>query len=220
MTTNPDKNRLTDEGAFAFALEYTRSYNYAQAARAAGSIAMSVAGAGTTGRRWYTDPRVQSHIGILTAKALEARNNVEYSRDRVLAEFAKLAFVDYGELSNGWHDLIDLQELPADVRAAIKVVDTTVVKRNIGTRSEPDIVDVERVKIQLHDKIVALKALAEMLGYMIPEKDIHNAQGSAEGGAGRLTLEDLRGWSPEDLGTLRELVARNQSAKQEHDFLR
>jgi hypothetical protein len=44
------------------------------------------------------------------------------------------------------------------------------MKRDIGNRNEPDIVDVEFIKIELYDKQKSLDAINAMLGFNVPVK--------------------------------------------------
>lgn len=45
-----------------------------------------------------------------------------------------------------------------------------MLKKNIGTNDDPEIVDVEYVKIELHDKLKAIERICKMLGYDAPVK--------------------------------------------------
>jgi phage terminase small subunit len=83
---------------------------------------------------------------------------------RVLKEHEKIAFSSISHLHNTWVELKDFKALTAEQKACIKSISTKVLKRNIGTKEEPDIVDVEFVKIELYDKQKALDSIASLLG--------------------------------------------------------
>jgi len=83
---------------------------------------------------------------------------------RVLREHEKIAFSSISHLHNTWVELKDFKALTAEQKACIKSISTKVLKRNIGTKEEPDIVDVEFVKIELYDKQKALDSIASLLG--------------------------------------------------------
>jgi phage terminase small subunit len=83
---------------------------------------------------------------------------------RVLREHEKIAFSSISNLRNTWIELKDFEKLTDEQKACIKSISTKVLKRNIGTKEEPDIVDVEFVKIELYDKQKALDSIASLLG--------------------------------------------------------
>lgn len=59
----------------------------------------------------------------------------------------------------------NLDLLSKKEKSAIKSISTKTLKKNIGTRDEPEIVDVEYVKIELYDKIKAIERICKMLGF-------------------------------------------------------
>lgn len=85
-------------------------------------------------------------------------------------ELKKLATSNIALLHKDWLTREEFNELSDDVKASIQEIDTKILKRNIGTAKEPDIVDVEYIKIKLHSKIQAIELLNKMLGYNAPEK--------------------------------------------------
>ena len=53
-------------------------------------------------------------------------------------------------------------------KSAIKSISTKVMKKNIGTSDDPEIIDVEYVKIEMHDKLKAIERICKMLGFDAP----------------------------------------------------
>ena len=84
---------------------------------------------------------------------------------RVIKEHEKIAFSSIAHLHNTWIERIELESLTDEQKACIKSISTKVIKKNIGTYDEPDIVDVEYVKIELYDKQKSLDSINKMLGF-------------------------------------------------------
>ncbi len=103
---------------------------------------------------------VQARIAEL-AKEYAAAHMV--TADRVISELASIAFSNMASIQDTWMTRHDFEELSADDTAAIKT---------IVTRSDKD---GEYVKIELHDKMAALKQLSSMLGLDAPQKIEVNA---------------------------------------------
>lgn len=85
-------------------------------------------------------------------------------------EHAKIAFSNMDGLLNTWIERKDFEQLSEDQKSCIKEVNTKVLKKNIGTQSEPEIVDVEFVQIKTYDKQKSLDSLTDLLGYKAPNK--------------------------------------------------
>jgi len=85
-------------------------------------------------------------------------------------EHAKIAFSNMDGLLNTWIDRKDFEQLSEDQKSCIKEVNTKVLKKNIGTKEEPEIVDVEYVQIKIYDKQKSLDSLTDLLGYKAPNK--------------------------------------------------
>lgn len=88
----------------------------------------------------------------------------------VVNEAKKIAFTSIAHLHNTWIERKDFETLTSDQKDSIAEIQTRVLKRNIGTASEPDIVDVEEVKIKLFDKLKGMEIINKMLGFNSPEK--------------------------------------------------
>lgn len=118
-------------------------------------------------------PKIQDYIKTLQ-EDLEKQANI--SRLMVLQEHKKLAFSSMSRLHDTWITRKEFEELGEDERDCISEIQTRVVKKNIGTKQEPEIVDVEEIKVKLYDKQKALDSISKMLGYNEAEK--HAVSGS------------------------------------------
>jgi phage terminase small subunit len=144
-----------------FASEYLIDLNATQAAIRAG---YSPHTAKQQGSRLLTDVDVSRAISQRQHELAE-RHNVD--ADRVLAEYARIAFSDI----TNYRDVfatgeIDFGSLPLGMSAAIAdlVVDTSTEKKDVDARR------VRRVRVRLHNKLTALEALAKHLGLFAPDR--------------------------------------------------
>lgn len=88
------------------------------------------------------------------------------TKEKVLAEFAKVGFSTIAHLHNSWIEQKGFDKLTEDQKACIKSISTRVEHR--VTNEEP--VEVSYVKIELYDKLRALDSINKMLGYNEPTK--------------------------------------------------
>ena len=148
-----------------FCYEYlANGFNATKAALAAG---YSKKTAHATGWENLRKPEIQNRIQDMKDNLAESAG---ISALMVVKEHAKIAFSDVASLHNTWIERKELSELTDEQRACIQEVSTKVLKKNIGTREEPDIVDVEYVKIKTYDKQRALDSISNMLGFNAPIK--------------------------------------------------
>lgn len=112
-------------------------------------------------------PKIKEEIARL-------RGNIEetvcISKEMVISEHIKVAFASIASLHNTWIERKDFEQLTDDQKSCIAEISTSIVKRNIGSAKEPDIVDVEYIKIKLFDKQKALDSISKILGYDAPTK--------------------------------------------------
>ena len=91
---------------------------------------------------------------------------------RILNEHKKLAFSSIAHLHDTWIERKDFDKLTKAEKDSIKSISTKVLKaQNIGTKDEPEIVDIEYVKIELWDKQKSLDSIANLLGLNAPIKN-------------------------------------------------
>lgn len=116
----------------------------------------------------------------VTARVKELQNELkkssDISKESLLEELSNIAFSSIAHMHNTWIERKEFDKLTDKQKSTIKSISTKVFKRTIGTNDEPEIVDVEYVKIELHDKMKAIERICKMLGYDeaikidIPEK--------------------------------------------------
>jgi len=149
-----------------FCQEYLIDMNATQAAIRAGYSKRS---AKEIASENLTKPNIKAWIES-QRKAIEKRT--ELTQDRILAEYAKIAFFDIRKIYNDDNTLIDVKDMDADSAAAISAIETF------------EELDTERVaialtkKIKLCDKIKALDSISKVLGYNAPEKIQMDAVGT------------------------------------------
>ena len=91
---------------------------------------------------------------------------------RILNEHKKIAFSSIAHLHDTWIERKDFDKLTKAEKDSIKSISTKVLKaQNIGTKDEPEIVDIEYVKIELWDKQKSLDSIANLLGLNAPIKN-------------------------------------------------
>lgn len=124
--------------------------------------------------RLLTNANINAYLESLKTKLAELSG---ISPLTVLNEYKKIAFSSIAHMHNAWISLKDFELLTDEQRESIQEIDTKVLKKNIGTRDEPEIVDVEYIRIKLYDKLKGLDGINKMLGYNAPEKVDHTSKG-------------------------------------------
>ena len=117
--------------------------------------------------RLLTNDNIQAYIKEIQA---DIQKQAGISRLMVINEHKKLAFSSIAHLHNKWIELKDFDSLSDEQKDCIAEIDTKVLKKNLGTNQEPEIVDVEYVKIKLYDKQKSLDSISKMLGFNEPDK--------------------------------------------------
>ena len=133
-----------------FADEFLRNGNASAAARRAGYAPKSAAFQATKLRRY---PGVAARIA---AGIAARRRAIRIEADRVLAEYARIAFADIGRVADWSHQRLHLKpkrRVARDDSAAIERIDAT---RGVTLR------------LTLYDKVYALDMLARHLGLLDP----------------------------------------------------
>ena len=100
----------------------------------------------------------------------EQRNRSDITKEQLLSELSNIAFSSIADMHTGWVQRTEFDRLTPQQKAAIKSISTKSVQRNIGSKEVPELVDVEYVKVELHDKLKAIERICKMLGYDAPEK--------------------------------------------------
>lgn len=100
----------------------------------------------------------------------EQKSKSDITKERILQELSGIAFSTIADMHNTWIERKEFDKLSKKEKSAIKSISTKILKKNIGTSDEPEIVDVEYVKIELYDKIKAIERICKMLGFDEPTK--------------------------------------------------
>ena len=95
----------------------------------------------------------------------ERKNKSDITKERILQELSSIAFSTIADMHNTWIERKEFDKLSKKEKSAIKSISTKTLKKNIGTSDNPEIVDVEYVKIELYDKIKAIERICKMLGF-------------------------------------------------------
>ena len=151
-----------------FCSEYVIDLNATQAAIRAG---YSEKTANRIASENLSKPDIQNRISKLTADATE-RNNITV--DRVLQEFAAIAFLDPIDLFNEDGSMKQLAEMPESARRAIGGIE---IKEYFEGRGD-DVQRINLTKIKIIDKRAALGDLGKYLGMFIDRVDHSSADGS------------------------------------------
>lgn len=164
MKNNIENKQLTDKEE-RFCYEYLIvGFNATKAAVNAG---YSEKTARSIGARLLTKVNIQTRIQHIKDNLSET---AEISALMIVREHAKIAFGSVAHLHNSWIERKELESLTEDQKACIQEINTKVLKKNIGTNEDPEIVDVEYVRIKTYDKQKSLESLAELLGFNAPKK--------------------------------------------------
>jgi phage terminase small subunit len=168
----------------AFLEAYLLEPNATKAALAAGFSAKS---AHAQGIQLLKSPLIKAKLDELRA---EAANKFQITRDRVLKEFARIAFADIREFYDENGRLKSVAELGEDAAAVLASVEVDeLFAANLGG----GMIQVgETKKVKLHNKLAALEALGKHLGLF--EADNKQKQ--------PLAIVDLSGLSAVELAKL------------------
>lgn len=151
---------LTDKQK-AFCEEYCIDWNGRRAYLAAyPNVTQNTAG--VNANKLLKNTKVQQYCKIIQSN-IEKRCGI--SRMKVLQEYMKIGFSSVAHLHNKWIERKDFESLTDDQKSCISEIDVKVQKKNIGSKDEPEIINIEHVKIKLYDKMKALDSISKMLGY-------------------------------------------------------
>lgn len=113
--------------------------------------------------QWVSNGKVKPHVFEAVRKAILNRSKrTEISQDRVLQEYAKLAFLDPRKFYDDSGNLIPIPQLPAEVAAAIAGMDVSTERVGKDSDGSPEFATVRKIK--LADKKGALDSVARHLG--------------------------------------------------------
>lgn len=84
-----------------------------------------------------------------------------------ILELKKIAYSNIADIFTEWTELEKLEDLTPEQKGAIVEI---VHKKDIIHKDEDTDIEIEFVKLKLHDKIRAIQEINKMLGYLAPEK--------------------------------------------------
>ena len=158
-----------------FVDEYLVTLNPEKAALAAG---YSKSVARTKAYLWVSSSKHKPHVFESIQASMQKRaERTEITQDRVLEEYAKLAFLDPRKFYDAEGRLIDIPDLPADVAAAISGMDIAVEKAGADESGNPVFAQVRKIK--LADKKGALDSVARHLGMFNDKMQLTGKDGGA-----------------------------------------
>lgn len=163
-----------------FVDEYLIDLNATQAAIRAGYSPRTAA---SQGERLLRNAEIRAAV---TEGRRRQQERTEINADRVLKEYARLAFSDIGQVLD--FDGVEprlrpVNQIPADARRAI----ASVKVRRFWEGSGEDAREVEMTEFRLWEKLGALRALADHLGLDAPKKTEVNVRNDDD----ELTDEEL-----------------------------
>jgi phage terminase small subunit len=148
----------------AFCLYYCTHWNATRAAKEAG---YSEKTAQEISSENLSKPIIQAYIKHIQSDIARAAG---VSALRNLTELAKIAYTNATDIRESWEQLKDWESIPDDVKAGIAEVVT--VSRVVKTSLDEDkTIELETVKVKMHDKLKALDMINRMLGYNEQQDD-------------------------------------------------
>jgi phage terminase small subunit len=139
-----------------FAQEYVVDLNGTAAAERAGYRSTR---AKQTACDLLADPDVQAYVQEL--REAQAKR-CEITADMVLAEYAKLAFLDPRRFFDDYGNLLPVHQLSADVAAALAGMDVAMERVGFDDEGKPILGQIRKIKFS--DKKGALDSVARCLG--------------------------------------------------------
>lgn len=162
---------LTDKERVFVAEYLVNGYNASKAARDAGYAHTTAEKKAPT---WVAKSRVAStkpHIwDAVQAQVQKRTSKLEITYDRVMEEYARLAFSDIAQLYDANGNLLPIHQMPEDARRAILEVNTE--QRTLGRGEDAEPIEITKVKIS--SKQAALDSICKVKGFIAPEKHVHS----------------------------------------------
>lgn len=139
--------------AKAFVLEFPKDYNPTKAAIRAG---YSEIAARQQAHVLLTNPTIRDAIALARDSRFRA---ISVTADRIIAEYAKIGFLNPKLFYNDDGSLRDITTLPDDVAACISGIEIEHRREDDGDT------EITTKKVKLADKLSALNALAKMAAF-------------------------------------------------------
>ncbi|SRR6266851_6833424 len=153
----------------AFVNEYIVDRNGAAAAQRAGYAFPAV-----TASKLLKKANVKAEIDRRISRVISrVEQKADISAERVLKEYARIAFLNPQDLYDAQGRLLNIKEMPEDAARAIAGLEEEVI---YGSNGEGGKLDIGRLKkIRLNGKIPALEGLARHLGMFAEERTLAQA---------------------------------------------
>lgn len=155
----PGEKFLTDKQAL-FVTEYLRDGNGKAAAERAGVDPKQAAGISWA---WLNDEKKYGHVQRAVRQGMaDKRKACAIDAKEVVGELAQIAFLNIKECIGPDGVPLPVHQMPDHVTSAIKRLKVAYKT----TMSEGELAEVKIVDLEFHDKLVALKQLAQHLGLL------------------------------------------------------
>jgi phage terminase small subunit len=154
-----------NEKQIRFCEEYIIDLNATQAAIRAGYSEKTARNIATA---LLSKVHIQAHLQKIRRR-IEGKLHI--SQERVLQEYARIAFSDIRKLYNDSNALLSIQDLDDDAAAAIAGVE---VFEEFSGKGENKIHIGNTVKLKMWDKKGALDSICKVMGYNAPDKMEHS----------------------------------------------
>lgn len=155
-------NQTLSKKQLRFVQEFLVDLNATQAAIRAG---YSKKTADVQGSRLLSKAKVKAKIEAGQKKLSE---KIEITQERVLREYAKIAFLDPSTFFDKGGALLPIHDIPKESIAALSGID--IVKRSIQEGDDlPELEETKKIKVW--DKVKALDSLARHLGLFEKDND-------------------------------------------------
>lgn len=153
MKEKTGKSQLTPKQSL-FVHEYVKDWNGTQAAIRAGYSAKT---AEQQASRLLSNVKISS---VVDKMRLDLQNAIVVSKERVLLEFARIAFADIRKAYNEEGGLKNIHDIDDDTAAAITAIESEELYEGVGHGRE-QIGNTKKIKMS--SKVAALRNLAEHL---------------------------------------------------------
>jgi hypothetical protein len=114
--------------------------------------------------KWLKHPDV---IGYLTERRKEIYAATELTKERIASEISNIAYFDPIGLYDEFGDLLPPDQLPENVRRAIKSIEVELIQQGSGQYKK---VVGKRYKYTFYDKLAAMAQAAKMYGHNAPDR--------------------------------------------------
>lgn len=148
-------NEIDDPREQLFVMEYmVNGFNAYKAAIAAGYAEATARNVASSWIKNSKDDSQKPHLWkVFNAERTKRLTHLDVTHDRIMQEYARIAFFDPSTMYDENGDLLEIKDMPEDTRrviAGIDIHDTVFLKRIL--------------KVKLNEKIRALDSLARVTG--------------------------------------------------------